>query len=156
MTEAEQERAAVVADIIASLRDEPDQWRDEQWSGALAHKTKGMIDQTGAVGTFGLPRKMFMLEPFSKELAAVKVAIQTWRGEQGEWSDVTRDYVHDLQSKLDRATDALEKARDLIDCIKQTSNNLWWVEADDPETAVCDTHETARASLAFIKEQSDD
>lgn len=58
-----------------------------------------------------------------------------------------------LQSKLDRATEALEKARDLIDCIKQTPNNLWWVEADDPETAVCDTHEAVSATLSFIKEQ---
>lgn len=29
--------------------------------------------------------------------------------EQGEWSDMTRDYVYDQQYKLDRAVEALEE-----------------------------------------------
>ncbi len=40
---------------------------------------------------------------------------------------------------VDEARKALVMARDLILTIEQTSGNTWWVNADDPETAVCDT-----------------
>ena len=45
-------------------------------------------------------------------------------------------------------TQALELAFALIDSIKQTSGNVWWVDVDDPETAVCDTHSALEAALA--------
>jgi len=44
---------------------------------------------------------------------------------------------------------ALQLARDLVMCIEQRSyDNHWWVNADDPEMAVCTTLEALDAALA--------
>ncbi|UXC93096.1 hypothetical protein EGM87_22635 [Sphingobium sp. RSMS] len=44
---------------------------------------------------------------------------------------------------------ALEASRDLIACIKQrSSDNLWWVDATDPETAVCDAYTAVEKALS--------
>lgn len=48
---------------------------------------------------------------------------------------------------------ALEASRDLIACIKQrSSDNLWWVDATDPETAVCDAHTAVEKALSRDEE----
>jgi hypothetical protein len=44
---------------------------------------------------------------------------------------------------------ALEKVQRLIDCIKQTSANLWWVDADDPEAVACD----ASQAVSSLRDQ---
>jgi hypothetical protein len=47
------------------------------------------------------------------------------------------------------ALTALRLSQDLIACIKQrSSDNLWWVDATDPETAVCDTYTAVEKALS--------
>lgn len=47
-----------------------------------------------------------------------------------------------------QAMQALRMAKDLIDTIEQTPNNVWHVAADDPETAVGDTYAAVLAALS--------
>ena len=47
-------------------------------------------------------------------------------------------------------------ARDLIAVVEQTSGNVWWVNADDPETAVCDTSTAIDKALATVAAANDE
>lgn len=44
--------------------------------------------------------------------------------------------------------EALKQVRALIEVIEQTSNNVWWVNADDPETAVGDAYPAIEDALS--------
>ena len=44
-----------------------------------------------------------------------------------------------LKQRLESAEGVIEDCHQLLQCVEQTSSNVWWVNADDPETAVCDT-----------------
>lgn len=43
--------------------------------------------------------------------------------------------------------EALERAKALLDCVEQTSGNVWFVNADDPEDAVCKTYSAIESAL---------
>lgn len=43
---------------------------------------------------------------------------------------------------------AAQMAYDLLGTVKQTTNNVWYVDAFDPETAVCDTYSALEKALA--------
>lgn len=58
------------------------------------------------------------------------------------------DALPALLDELERKTKALLEARDLLETVKQTRNNIWYVDADDPETAVCDTHSAIDDALS--------
>lgn len=56
-------------------------------------------------------------------------------------------------SEQSEVTAALVMARDLIATIVQTSGNVWYVDADDPETAVCDTLATIEAAIGGMQSE---
>ena len=51
-------------------------------------------------------------------------------------------------AEIARFISALKITHDLMECIEQTTNNVWWVNADDPETAVCDVYSAVESALA--------
>lgn len=55
--------------------------------------------------------------------------------------------------EIARLREALGMAKDLLDCIVQTPGNTWYVSADDPEAAVCDTYSAIDAVLQHKEPQ---
>lgn len=61
--------------------------------------------------------------------------------------------VRDQADEIARLREALGMAKDLLDCIVQTPGNTWYVSADDPEAAVCDTYSAIDAVLQHKEPQ---
>lgn len=74
----------------------------------------------------------------------LKLCAEKWEGQ----IEATRA----LSAQVEELREGLERAKQLFDCVEQTANNVWWVNADDPETAVCDTYGEIEALLAKHKE----
>lgn len=62
-----------------------------------------------------------------------------------------------LVARIEALEGAVKQAHDLLMCVEQTSNNIWWVNAFDPEVAVCDTFSALESVLpaALAKDKSD-
>ncbi|GGZ22028.1 hypothetical protein [Asticcacaulis endophyticus] len=52
-----------------------------------------------------------------------------------------------VTEQRDIAVEALREAKTLVESIEQTTLNVWFVTADDPESAVCGTNEKIDAAL---------
>lgn len=63
------------------------------------------------------------------------------------------DTMDEAADEIARLREALGMAKDLLDCIVQTPGNTWYVSADDPEAAVCDTYSAIDAVLQHKEPQ---
>lgn len=60
--------------------------------------------------------------------------------------------IRSQEAALVEAREALGKANDLIECIQQrSSDNMWWVDATDPEEAVSEAHGAVIGALSKLE-----
>jgi len=55
--------------------------------------------------------------------------------------------TQDTRDRVKALEEALEAARDLLMRVKQTNDNVWWIDAEDPELLVCGTYDAIEDAL---------
>ncbi len=72
--------------------------------------------------------------------------------EYSQFMAATAKRMESLRAHCEAMAKALGTARDLLECIEQRSaDNIWWVKADDPETACGDAYHAVDTALAAYR-----
>lgn len=74
-----------------------------------------------------------------------------------EQRDEAREDAARLRAHCEAMAKALGTAHDLLECIEQRSaDNMWWVKADDPETACGDAYHAVDTALSAYRGENAD
>lgn len=77
--------------------------------------------------------------------------------EYSQFMAATANRMESLRAHCEAMAKALETAHDLLECVEQRSaDNMWWVNADDPETACGDAYHAVDTALDACRKENPD